>query len=113
MAAGIRYDRMIRDARIPIVPGARDSRADHVYHLYPVYSDAMPREEIRRALLEQGIPTGVYYPLPVYKQPFFRRKHDPCPVTDRIVSGIFSLPMYEGITVEDQRRVVAGLKRIF
>lgn len=113
MAAGARYDRAIAHERIPVAPQARDPRADHVYHLYPVYSRAMPRDEIRRQLLEQGIPTGVYYPLPVYKQPFFRMKHDPCPVTDSVVSGIFSLPMYEDIKVEDQQRVVAALKNIF
>lgn len=113
MAAGARYDRMIREARIPIEPGVRDSRADHVYHLYPVYSGDMPRDEIRRKLARHGIPTGAYYPLPVYRQPFFRGPHDSCPVTDKIVSGIFSLPMHESITVQDQRRVVTALKRIF
>lgn len=113
VAAGARYDRMIRDADIPVTPGARDPRGDHVYHLYPVYSRDMPREEIRRKLARHEIPTGVYYPLPVYRQPFFRGSHDPCPVTDKIVSGIFSLPMYESITVRDQQRVVAALKRIF
>ena len=113
MVAGARYDRMIHEARIPVRPQARHPRADHVYHLYPVYSTDMSRDEIRRKLGKQGIPTGVYYPLPVYRQPFFRGPHDPCPVTDKIVSGIFSLPMYVGITVQDQRRVVAALKRIF
>ncbi len=113
MAAGVRYDRMIRDANIPLKPGSRDPRADHVYHLYPVYSSERPRDRIRRELLEQGIPTGVYYPLPVYKQPFFRGKHDPCPVTDEIISDIFALPMYADISATVQRRVVAALKNIF
>ena len=111
--AGARYDRMIREARIPVAPAARDPRADHVYHLYPVYSAAKSRDRIRSELLEQGIPTGVYYPLPVYRQPFFRGRHDPCPITDEIVSGIFALPMYADITVQDQRRIVAALENIF
>ena len=112
MAAGARYDRMIREARIPLTPGARDPRADHVYHLYPVYSAAKSRDRIRRELLEQEISTGVYYPLPVYKQPFFRGRHDPCPVTDEIISGIFALPMYADISTTDQWRVVAALKHV-
>lgn len=113
VAAGARYDRMIREARLPLHPVARDPRADHVYHLYGVHSPARPRDEIVSLLGNQGIQARVHYPLPVYKHPFFWIKHDPCPVTDRIVAGIFTLPMYEAITQADQRRVVEALKNIF
>lgn len=116
IGAARRYDRMIRDARIPLRPQARLAGADHVYHLYQVSTSAAPRDEIRRALKEQGIETGVYYPLPVYEQPFFRAmrlKRDPCPVSDRIVAGIFALPLYPDISASAQRRVIQALVKFF
>lgn len=111
IAAADRYDRMIADAGLPIQPLGRDPHGIGVWHLYPVLSLACPRDEVRRALARDGIETGVHYPLPVYRQPFFRGAHDPCPVADRVVRRILTLPMYEGITPAIQRRVIDSFTR--
>lgn len=110
--AAARYDRLIARAQVPISPPARDPDADHAYHLYPVYCPHHARDEVRRLLLARGIQTGAHYPVPVYRQPFFRGASDPCPITDEIVAHIFSLPLYAGITPALQARVIAALQNI-
>lgn len=112
MGAGAYYDTLIRDAGVPIRPLARHPDATHVYYLYVVQSLERDREEIRAALKEKGIETMIHYPMPVYRQPFYKGPVDPCPVTDEVLNRIFSLPMSAGIAPEAQEYVVASLKEV-
>jgi dTDP-4-amino-4,6-dideoxygalactose transaminase len=83
----------------------------HVYHLYVVQVD--DREGLGKALSDQGISTGVHYPLPLHQQPAL--KHLPgsarrLPVTERVAARILSLPMFPEMTEVQQDRVVAGVR---
>jgi dTDP-4-amino-4,6-dideoxygalactose transaminase len=40
---------------------------DHVYHLYVILSEQ--REELRAFLRENGVETGLHYPVPIHRQP--------------------------------------------
>lgn len=64
----------------------------HVYHLYTIRSPE--REAIRARLTEAKIPCGVYYPIPLHRQPCFAGNTDACPVSDRLAVEVLSLPMY-------------------
>jgi dTDP-3-amino-3,4,6-trideoxy-alpha-D-glucose transaminase len=50
---------------------ARNPRSSHVRHLYIIR--AARREELRKFLAGEGIETGVHYPVPLHRQPAFRR----------------------------------------
>jgi dTDP-4-amino-4,6-dideoxygalactose transaminase len=81
-----------------------------VYHLYVVQSVA--RDALGGALLEQGIQTGLHYPIPVHLQPCYRGwgyVPGSLPITERVASSVLSLPMFPGLTLEQQRRVAAAL----
>jgi dTDP-4-amino-4,6-dideoxygalactose transaminase len=110
-AAAARDDRQIAHIRPPVIPAGRDARATHAHHLYPVLAAPGARDAVRAFLADNGIQTGVHYPVPVYRQPFFSMPHDPCPVTDDVVSRIFSLPFYHGIAPGDQTYVIETLKK--
>jgi dTDP-4-amino-4,6-dideoxygalactose transaminase len=81
-----------------------------VHHLYVVR--VKDRERVQRELEVAGIGTGIHYPIPLhlskaYEGLFF--SPGDFPVAERVASEILSLPMFPGLSLESQRRVVAEL----
>ena len=76
----------------PVEPDA------HVYHLFVI--QASRRDELADHLQEQGISTGVHYPIPIHLQPAYGAlgSQGAFPVTEKSAKRILSLPMYPGIT---------------
>jgi dTDP-4-amino-4,6-dideoxygalactose transaminase len=66
----------------------------HVYHLYVVQVDG--RDALRDRLRQEGIRTGIHYPVPSHLQPAYSELGSPegLPVTERLASQVLSLPMY-------------------
>lgn len=106
------YNECFNTSRLPIQPVKQDARGTNVYHLYVVQSLTMNRDELRTQLAELGVETAVHYPVPVYRQPFYVGPKDTCPVTDEISSCILSLPMFYGITRQQQEYVIKSLKKV-
>ena len=83
----------------------------HVYHLFVCRSPE--RDRIVAALREAGIGTNVYYLPPLHLQPALRSlgwSEGDLPETERAAAENFSLPLWAGITAEQQERV-AGVVR--
>jgi dTDP-4-amino-4,6-dideoxygalactose transaminase len=82
-------------------PRQRDD-ASHVYHLYVIRTDA--RDQVRAALLQKGVGTGVHYPVPVHQQPAYAGRvalaETGCPETTTAARQILSLPLYPELTDE-------------
>jgi dTDP-4-amino-4,6-dideoxygalactose transaminase len=60
-----------------------------------------------------GIGAGLHYPTPVHLLPAFSGLGlgpGAFPVAERVADEILSLPMYPGISPEQQERVVAALR---
>lgn len=84
----------------------------HVYHLYTVR--AARRDELLAHLKAKGIGCGVYYPLPLHKQPCFARfEPAACPVADRLATEVISLPCFPGLTPAEQDQVVAAVRGFY
>ena len=83
----------------------------HVYHLFVCRSPE--RDRIVEALREAGIGANVYYLPPLHLQPALRSlgwSDGDLPETERAAAENFSLPLWAGITAEQQERV-AGVVR--
>ncbi len=82
----------------------------HVWHLYVV---RVPRRDaIIQRLAELGIDAGIHYALPLHlTRALAMLGHRPgdFPVAERLASEILSLPLFPGITAEQQQRVVGAL----
>jgi dTDP-4-amino-4,6-dideoxygalactose transaminase len=79
----------------------------HVYHLFVCRSGE--RDAIRAALTEAGIASARYYTTPLHLQPALRHLgYEPgsLPATEQAGAENFSLPLWPGIPVEAQERVV-------
>lgn len=78
-----------------------------VYHLYVVRT--AEREELQKYLAEAKIGTGIHYPIPLHLQKAYsdmNRGEGSLPIVEKIAKEIVSLPMFPGITTEQQSRVV-------
>ena len=79
----------------------------HIYHLFVCRSPE--RDRIRAALVEAGIGTATYYVTPLHLQPALRfLGYEPgsLPETERVAQENFSVPLWPGMPVEAQERVV-------
>jgi dTDP-4-amino-4,6-dideoxygalactose transaminase len=84
----------------------------HVYHLYVIRTE--DRDALRNLLDQEGIGTGIHYPVPIHLQPAFKKYSPPMgslPVTERIVTQILSLPMYPELSPDQAQRVVEGIRK--
>jgi dTDP-4-amino-4,6-dideoxygalactose transaminase len=83
----------------------------HVYHMYVVRSAR--RGEIASALAEAGIASASYYVTPLHLQPalaFLGYERGALPETERMAAENLALPMWGGIGVDVQERVVDAVR---
>lgn len=83
----------------------------HVFHLYVI---RVPnRDELQAALGEQGIASGIHYPIPCHLQPCCRNLDTPTlPVTEKVVREIVSLPLFPELSLEEQDRIIDVVKEV-
>jgi dTDP-4-amino-4,6-dideoxygalactose transaminase len=83
----------------------------HVYHLF--VSRSPHRDEIRRALTEAQIGSGDYYLPPLHLQPalsYLGYSEGDLPDTERAARENFSVPLWAGISEQQQARVVQTVR---
>ena len=90
-----------------------DDDPGHVYHLFVCRSPE--RDRIREALTEAEIASAVYYTTPLHLQPalrFLGWEPGSLPETERAAEENFSIPLWPGIPVEVQERVVDTVRAV-
>ncbi|HYF03947.1 MAG TPA: DegT/DnrJ/EryC1/StrS family aminotransferase [Patescibacteria group bacterium] len=88
--------------------------AKHVYHLYVIQTEK--RDELQSFLNENGVATGLHYPLPLHMQECFKNlgyKEGDFPVTEKLASHCLSLPMFPEMTEEQIQYVANTIKKFF
>ncbi|MBN1901539.1 DegT/DnrJ/EryC1/StrS family aminotransferase [Candidatus Sumerlaeota bacterium] len=87
----------------------------HAYHLYVIQCEE--RDNLAKRLKENGIATGIHYPVPLHQQPCFQHlpgiKDYRLPVTEKLASRILSLPIYPELTNDDQNYIAESIRRFF
>ncbi len=109
-AVASRYDQAFADlpVQLPICPEGRT----HVYHQYTVRVDPAARDAIIDEMKEAGVICGIYYPIPVHRQAYILELGIDAnlPVTDVVAASCLSLPMYPGLTEDEQRQVIDAFR---
>lgn len=103
------YDDLLR-SRCDILLPRTAYAPEHVFHLFTV--QLTERDAVRKSLSEQGIATGIHYPIPVHDQPAYRKfatGRDALPVTSALCKRILSLPIYPELTRTQAERVAAAV----
>ncbi|MCX8081624.1 MAG: DegT/DnrJ/EryC1/StrS family aminotransferase [Bacteroidia bacterium] len=111
--AADRYDALLKGVKEITCP-KRFEKSTHVFHQYTLRLDEkISRDEMKKYLLEQGIPTMIYYPIPLHKQNAFKSEryaNAEFPVTEKLCRTVLSLPIYPEITSEVQEYVAYHIK---
>jgi len=106
-ARAAEYRKLFEATGSPVKPPYEPSWSRAVYHLYVVRTEH--REELMAFLKEQGIGTGIHYPIPLHLQKAYHAlgySVGDFPATERVANEIVSLPMYPQLTAAQQARVV-------
>ena len=109
------------DAALAAVPGiaipARDPRSSHVFHQYTIQLEkAGRRDALQHFLKSCGVPTMIYYPLPVHAQEayaYLGYRSGQFPVAERLCGAVLSLPIHPLLTVEQQDYIIGCLTTFF
>lgn len=102
------YEELLRD--FPVVTPVVQNGCEHVYHLYVLRTPN--RDALQRYLNEQGIATGLHYPIPIHLQEAFTDLgYGPgdFPITEQYAEEILSLPMYPELTRMQAQAVAAAI----
>jgi UDP-2-acetamido-2-deoxy-ribo-hexuluronate aminotransferase len=105
------YDQSLKD-----VPGIdlpmRSRNSTHVFHQYTLKSER--RDELKHYLEENGIPTMIYYPVPLhfqkaYQQPGFSTGS--FPITENLSKTVLSLPIHTEMKENEMIYICETIKK--
>ena len=109
--ANARYlSQHLRGVVRPTVPEGRR----HVFHQYTVRVDGTRRDGVLEGLKERGIGSGVYYPVPMHQQSFYREMgYDlTLPETERAAGEVLSLPVHPGLSPAHLETIMTGVNQL-
>ena len=105
-----RYNELLASVDNIVVPYEPDtSRA--VYHLYVIRTQN--RDALQSFLSQRNISSGLHYPVPLHQQKAYadaKCHNGSLAVSEAAAKKILSLPMFPGLTEEQQARVVDGIR---
>lgn len=111
--AAATYCRLLSDCVGLTVPSVA-SFTTHVFHQFTLrLDDTIDRNRVQEQLKAAGIPSMVYYPVPIHEQKAFAKfgcKAGDFPVAEKLSHTVLSLPMHTEMTEEMQKYIVDNLK---
>ena len=105
-----RYNELFGESDGVILP-YEPSWSESVYHLYVIRHPE--RDALQTYLSENGIATGIHYPIPIHLQNAYshlRYKQGDFPISEKLASEILSLPMYPELTFDQQEYIAEKIK---
>jgi UDP-2-acetamido-2-deoxy-ribo-hexuluronate aminotransferase len=94
----------------------RATYSTHVFNQYTLKIRNGDRDGLKDYLASEGIPTMIYYPIPLHLQNAFRRPQyteGSFPVTEKLSKIVISLPMHTEMSVDQIDFICARIKRYF
>ena len=100
------YNELLAPMSGSVTPPHEPDYSKSVYHLYVVRTPF--RDELQKHLSEAGVATGIHYPIPIHLQQAYKSmewKKGDFPESEVAAEQILSLPMFAGLTADQQQRV--------
>ncbi len=85
----------------------------HVYHQYTLKLPNTDRDKVVKNLKENGVASGVYYPIPLHLQHAYKQygfNQGDFPVSEQLAQEVLSLPMHTELTEEIQNIILNHLR---
>jgi len=93
-----------------------DKRCKHVFHQYTlrINNKIIPRNKVIDFLTKNGIETGIYYPTPIHKQPYYKTLGYNCllPISEKVSSEVLSIPINPSLKLSELNMMIETLKYI-
>lgn len=110
-----RYDQAFDDHNQISIPD-RVPFSDHVFHQYTLRIHGGSRDGLKIYLQDSGIPSMIYYPIPVHLQQAYTvygYKKGDFPVAEKLCREVISLPIHTEMTDEEQDYIVEKIITYF
>lgn len=93
-----------------------DKQSTHVFHQYTLKLKDIDREKLQEHLKRKGIPSMVYYPVPLHQQKAYVRpefKDENYPITMELCKSVISLPIHTEMDENQLKYIVESVKEFF
>lgn len=113
-AAADRYDAGLAglpDIQVPV----RAPWSTHVFHQYTLRV-SRDRDALKDALQQAGVPTMIYYPVPLHLQPAYQQygyASGDFPVSEQLMTEVLSLPMHPELTEAHTTYIIEQIRSFF
>ncbi len=111
-AVAARYDEGLESIPFLQTP-ARAPHTTHSFHQYTLVTRGIDRTRFMEHLREAGIPSMIYYPLPMHRQEAFSRFSfygKDLPVTQKLCNTVVSLPVHTEMDREQTDYIISRIK---
>ncbi len=99
-----------------IIPPKIFSNRRHVFNQYTIrITDDFPvnRDKLGEILKSNDIGYGIYYPLPINRQPIYKKNNnDNFPVSERLSDEVISLPVHPSLNESDLNKICTIIEGI-
>ena len=109
-----RYTALLRQQEKIILP-TMAKNSSHVFHQYTVRVTGTDRDKVKEQLQAAGIPTMIYYPVPLHLQKAYRHlgyAAGAFPVAEELSATVLSLPIHTELAEEQQDYIIETLIHI-
>lgn len=113
--AAQRYDEGLGDLKGLTLP-FRAKNSTHVFNQYTVQVADSRRDALRAYLQEKGVPTMVYYPVPLHFQKAYKTPEygaGAFPVAERLSESVLSLPVHTEMTTDQLDYICEAVRSFF
>lgn len=107
------YDEHLKNVPFVKTP-FRAPYSTHVFHQYTLCVNGVDRDALKKYLEAKGIPTMIYYPVPLHFQPAYRQpgvNEGAFPVAEKFAKTVLSLPIHTEMTDDELLYICDSIQR--
>lgn len=109
------YDKELSKVQGVQIP-ARNPQSTHVFHQYTISVKDGKRNELKKFLESKGIPTMIYYPVPLNQQEAFKkisRVIGNLAVSTSLCQSVLSLPIHTEMEERTQDHIISTIQEFY
>lgn len=109
------YDKNLADLKHLTLP-YRVSYSTHAFHQYTIKVDGVDRDEFKLYLDKCGIPSMIYYPVPLHLQKAYQQPgvtRGSFPITEKLSKTVLSLPIHTKMNAQQLEYICTAIRKYF
>lgn len=104
------YSEALKENHAILLPSV-NPQSTHSYHQFTLRCTGVSRDAVKTHLAEAGIPSMIYYPIPLHRQKAYLAAGS-FPNADLLASQVLSLPMHTSLTPSIISRVTSVINNV-